>query len=442
MKRKLLVTTVAIAVAVAAAVGVRANQPDAEGGYEVWMVDQSDTTPDGSGTLYVYDGASLNGRATAKAVPEVIDLGGLARDLTLQTGSPGRRPHMMFFNAAGTHAILSYVTTGHVLFIDGATRLPVGCVDVGLQSHAAFPAADGSFVLVANQNGKLLQRINTDYDTNTYTLDNAARFSSAAGTTPSGALRQDPSLRPDNAPICLGISADSRYGFITLRGGGLFVVDCAATPMQIVAEYDKATIHPTGCVAVQVGDKMYIVSGTGSDTLAQTHADLYVLPMSGFSPTPAATPNTPAPGWVYSEDGSAVDAHGAVPTKHGKYLWLADRFANKVTVVDTATDRVVNQFGLVVPGLSGDPAPDLLDISPSGNRIFATLRGPRPLTGNNPGFNNAVGSTPGLGVFQVTQGGRSGAFVGIARVSHTADGSGNVDGIERADPHAIAVRRK
>jgi hypothetical protein len=97
---------------------------------------------------------------------------------------------------------------------------------------------------------------------------------------------------------------------------------------------------------------------------------------------------------------------------------------------------------MVVPGLSGDPAPDLMDISPDGNRIFATLRGPRPLTGNNPNFNNAVGSTPGLGIFRVTQGGRSGAFVAIAPISHPTDGFGNADGIEHADPHAIAVRRK
>jgi DNA-binding beta-propeller fold protein YncE len=415
------------------------------------MVDQSDTTPDGSGTLYIYDGASINGQAAHKAVPEVIDLGGLARDLCLTTGSAGRRPHMLFFNAAHTHAILSYVSTGHVLFIDGATRTPVGCVDVGLQSHAAFPSQDGTFVLVANQNGKLLQRINTDYATNTFTLDNAATLDLANGTTPAGALRQDPALRPDNAPICLGIDASSRYGFVTLRGGGLFVVDCATTPMQIVAEYDLATIHPTGCVAVQVGNKMYIVSGTGADTQAQTHADLYVLPINGFSPTPNP-PNIPAPQWVLSEDGAAVDAHGAVPTKHGNYLWMVDRFANKITVVDTTTDRVVNRFNIGVPlvnrlslggpGQSGDPAPDLMDISPSGNRIFATLRGPRPLTGNNPGFNNAVGNTPGLGIFQVKQGGRSGAFVGIAPISHTADANGNLDGIEHADPHAIAVRRK
>lgn len=35
--------------------------------------------------------------------------------------------------------------------------------DVGTQAHAAVPAPDETYILVANHNGQLLQRINTDY---------------------------------------------------------------------------------------------------------------------------------------------------------------------------------------------------------------------------------------------------------------------------------------
>jgi hypothetical protein len=113
-----------------------------------------------------------------------------------------------------------------------------------------------------------------------------------------------------------------------------------------------------------------------------------------------------------------------------------------ITIVDTATDAIVNQISLTVTGLSGDPAPDLLDISPDGTHVFATLRGPHSLTGNNPTHNNAVGATPGLTVFRVTDGGRSGVFEAIAPITHPTDGAGNVNGMEHADLHAIAVRRK
>jgi hypothetical protein len=80
------------------------------------------------------------------------------------------------------------------------------------------------------------------------------------------------------------------------------------------------------------------------------------------------------------------------------------------------------------------PTPDLADISPSGHRIFVSLRGPNPLSGSP---HAATGSTPGLGVIQVEQGGKVGALKSVVEVS-------NVDaaGVERADCHGIRVRLK
>lgn len=101
-------------------------------------------------------------------------------------------------------------------------------------------------------------------------------------------------------------------------------------------------------------------------------------------------------------------------------------------MVETRSNEVVNQFSLVGP-VSDDPAPDLMDISPSGNRVFISLRGPNPLTGNNPAFNNAVGSTPGVGIIRVEQGGRRGVFFARVPISHV------VGGVERADPHGLRV---
>src|SRR3990172_1122395 len=179
-----------------------------EAAYEVWVVDQSDTTADGGGTLYIYRGDTLTGQDAAIAVPEMIDLGGAARSLCLaQTGTAPRRPHIILFNAAHSHAVLAFVATGHVLFMDAATRAPVACLDVGVQAHAAFPSPDQTYVVVANQNKKLLQRINTNYATNTFTLDGAATLDLATCTTPNGIACQDATLRPDNAPICPVIDA-------------------------------------------------------------------------------------------------------------------------------------------------------------------------------------------------------------------------------------------
>ena len=401
--------------------------------FEVWAIDQSDTTADGGGTLYIYPGDSLSGQDAAVATPEVVDLGSAARDLCLaRTGTAPRRPHMHMFNSTYSHAVIAFVATGHVLFMDAVTRTPVECIDVGAQAHAAFPSMDDSYVVVANQNGKLLQRISTDFSTGTFTLDGAATLNLATCVTPNGFLCEDPVLRPDNAPICPVIDATSRFTFVTLRGGGLFVVDSTATPMAIVAEYDKATVHPNGCGGVELNGKMYVNSGGGTAT-NPLESDLYTFPMSGFSTTPNPA-NTPAPVLVFSHDSRGfVDSHGATLTRHGRFLWVADRAANRIVVVDTATDVVVNEFGLAGE-VSNDPAPDLLGIAPSGNRVFASLRGPNPLTGNAPGVNNAVGSTPGVGVITVMRNGSAGALQAIAPISH------RVDGVERADPHGLAVR--
>jgi hypothetical protein len=76
-----------------------------------------------------------------------------------------------------------------------------------------------------------------------------------------------------------------------------------------------------------------------------------------------------------------------------------------------------------------------MGIAPAGNRVFAALRGPNPLTANVPGINNAVGATPGLGIIRVTESGRSGVLQAIAPISHV------IGGVELADPHGIAVRR-
>lgn len=396
--------------------------------YELWVIDQSDTTADGGGTLYIYQGQDLAGQDAAVAAAEVIDLGGAARDLCLaQTGTAPRRPHMFSFNQGRTHAVLAFVATGHVLFMNAATRAPVECIDVGAQAHAAIPSHDDSFVVVANQNGRLLQRINTDYATGTFTLDNAATLNLATCTTPSGAPCQDLNLRPNNTPICPILTNDDRLAFVTLGGGGLFVVNPSATPMSIVAEYDKATVHPNGCGGVQVLGQMYINSG------GPLEADLYAFRLRDIADP--NEPNKPAPSLVYTHDGTPSDSHGAVVTKHARYLWVTERFGNNITVVDTATNVVIHQFGLV-GSVSSDPAPDLLAISPSGNRVFMTLRGPNPLTGNNPAFGNAVGSTPGVGIIRVESGGRDGVFFTRIPISHV------VGGVERADPHGIAVRLK
>lgn len=411
--------------------------PPVEVNHEVWIIDQANTYDSGSGMLdsggriHIY---TVPTASFPNATPQVIELGGEFAELVrTQTGTVPVRPHYITFNASQTHAIVSFVSSGHVVIFDAFTRMPVYIVDVGLQAHVAIPSGDETFILVANQNGKLLQRINTDYTTNTFTLDDAATLNLATGGTPSGALRESVPLRPDTAPIVPIIDASSDRAFVTLRGGGMFVVNTRTAPMAIVAEYTKTAVEPYGLLGIQKGDKLYFNSNVGSTTYQSI---LYKLPVSRFLGDPLLVPDSPAPQVIFDHrDRPKADSHGMVlvPKTEG-YLWVTDRAANTMIVVKTLTDTVVNEIDLTA-GPSSDPAPDQVARSPNGKIVYVSLRGPIPLTQNIPALGNAIGATPGLGVIPVEQDGFTGALARVFPISNL-DGAG----VEHADPHGLAVR--
>jgi hypothetical protein len=73
-------------------------------------------------------------------------------------------------------------------------------------------------------------------------------------------------------------------------------------------------------------------------------------------------------------------------------------------------------------------------LSPNGSHAFMSLRGPNPLTADP---HVSTGSTPGVGIVKVLESGRNGFFEAVAGVT-------NIDaaGVERADVHALAIRRR
>ena len=182
---------------------------------------------------------------------------------------------------------------------------------------------------------------------------------------------------------------------------------------------------------------------------------MYAFPLGSGLYSASNAVNTPAPKVVLSEDVEGADSHGAALTKHGEYLWMADRGRNLIWVIDTATDTVVNRINLapwlnrsgrpsVVPTgemlqnaghcghFSPDPTPDLLVLSPEGTHMFLSFRGPNPLSGDP---HVSQGATPGVGVLKITEGGRNGVFEAIAPMSNIG-----ADGVQRADGHALWVR--
>ena len=76
----------------------------------------------------MWDGHDLErGHTGPPAVPERVDLGGAVAAMCIaETGAAPVRPHMVAINAGQSHAIISFVASGHVVFLDADVTSPNG----------------------------------------------------------------------------------------------------------------------------------------------------------------------------------------------------------------------------------------------------------------------------------------------------------------------------
>lgn len=384
--------------------------------YEVWLTDQSDTGKESGGFLYIYDGAQLAANPATVKPNQTIDFSGdIGKFCEEATKKPVRRPHMLFFNAKQDHAIISFLS-GQVLFMDAATKKPDACLSMGKNVHAAWPTPDQKMAIAANIAEKKFIRIWTDYTAHKFGFDPEKDVLNLTAW--------EGGERPDTAPICPITESTSKYAFVTLRGGGLLVVDVAVTPMKVVATLDNNQIHPAGCGGIESGSTMYINSG-GGWPVAPLSYDVYALDLSNL-------PKSISAKLLSQRDSQFADSHGMAAV--GRYVWSADRAGNNIEIIDTLSNLSVGSVDLVTSA-NNDPAPDLMDVAPDGQYVFVGLRGPAPLTGNDKTVNNAKGTIPGVGVIHVDAGGKVGHYKGQAAITNMKDGK------ETADTHGIAVRK-
>lgn len=433
-KKTLLLSTLTAAILLGCLTASASSSPP----FEIWLVDQSNTRDLAyGGAIHVYDGRVL----TAKPHPTLkplgtINLAGATANLCMAaTGALPVRPHMLFFNSTDTHAALSFVTSGHVVIFDAHKKRPLACfrTEVGAggarQAHAAWHTRDDSHLIVANQNGKKLERIRTDYANNHFAQEPAATLDLVACTTPSGLPCQSTDLRPDNAPICGIVGSGNGPSFVSLRGGGMFVVDWRATPMKIVSEYDRLNVPANGCGFAEARGWIYANGGGGTPTNLDQFT-VYRVPLEGHLEGGSA--NDPSTQIIFNDDMHDRDAHGVATSLDDRYVWVGDRDANVIEVFDAITGTRVHTIDLVSPH-SADPTPDLFAMSPDKRWMFASTRGPVPLSGDP---HSSTGSDPGMLVMSMHPDGWSGEIRGLVRISNL-----DAAGVQRADAHGIAMRR-
>jgi hypothetical protein len=574
--------------ALGAALGLAISGQACALGFEVWMSDQGTThdsatapatgnlnspTTTSGGYMRVYAGFDLmTGAATATPTNYHINGEGVVG------GDLAMFKHTQFGNAAnwskpsahgasvpkmrGIHGMLpspnhrylaGAVLNGFVAIVNAQQKRPVALFRVtgtdtapGGNPHMAFFTADGKYLLVANQNARLLERIDLTWDASGLSLTNANYnrnatldlAGTAAGGVPnidgdvvvtsaSGRLRRtadalsvstiDASAvganvgtasgtyqndgfvatlpdnltlkqtttsgtRPNNSVICPIALDDNKHTLVTMAGGGAFIVDHTATPMHIVAAYDKTKIADAGCGGMENAGYMYFDQGT---SVAPTSAPwscaagqatdrfaVYRLPSTGWPSAPSYLANPPAPVTMDNVGGSACTTTALARDAHGmswgdwarNYLHVWDRFQNQVRVYKMPLGQLVNivTYGTNSSGASyaannattcTDPTPDLGDYvfvpgaTNSGvlkPRTYMALRGSGPLS-----FGHAAsGSCGGFGVFSMDNGGFTTTLeyvnpTTIPEVSTDINGglTNRSNGTRNAtDPHAVVVR--
>lgn len=393
-------------------------------GYEVWLSDQANTqgitaqTPAGThgGAVRIYDSLDLE-RAPPLDNPVTLDVTTdlfPAADVT--TGAHVARIHGILPSPDHEYMALNFVASGHLGIVDGESKLPI-CLfrttstATGQQNHMSFWAPNGLSIIVANQNGRILERIDVARDgsgaVTSFDFNAAASLDLVGGagritaqpvavdlnsedgigctvsgrvangqstTTPTGALKQADGIRPLNTVICPIVASTSQHVFATLGGGGMFVIDIRSTPMAIVAEYDMSVIRAAGCGGIEAAGFMHLNTGTPAPNVSEF--TLYRFSLDYPSAPAFNAANTPAPVAVWADadngkvagtdlpEGTNRDAHGlvlasnpAAETSH--YLHQMDRIRNNVEVFgitpsrDKQTFQHAGSYSLTTTGACG-----------------------------------------------------------------------------------------
>lgn len=441
-----MVLCLLLALAPAAQAGSQRELRRADRGYEVWASDQSNSVAGVAGAglrgsfLWIWASEDIDAQLAGGPPAQPIGCGRNDRGQSPRNVGPCDLLEVfpqdlveLAANGSPTGALLGeldgfgrlhgmlpdpqnrYVTAnifapggGYVGVIDTRTKSAVGLfritgTNVGggtdvRSVHMSFFSADGSAILVANLNGKLLERIDVTRNGSGKIVDLALNRSATLGVgrdmavtapatvfsgknahgtpmigrivgsyaaadlgdlTPAGVCKEngctsgpdgDAGGRPNNVIICpVPSSRDNAY--ITMGGGGLLIADLAATPMAIVGEYGNQIVNGAGCGGAQSGDHVWLnagvsASGAGADWSTFT---MYALDDAAFEVVQPQ--NSPAPAVVFADSGNTMTGGsltGAVSNPTGQLPGVTTRRDAHGVAVTTdgmylhTTDRIQN----------------------------------------------------------------------------------------------------
>ena len=451
MRSLLCLTAAALALPAAADAagpkrGAKPPLPHPVRGYEVWASDQSNSVPGAAarGTqgsfLWIWDSGDIERQLAGGPDAEPLGCGKGWRtrqvagpcdlndvfpaDLTEvdADGSPTGETRGSLPGFGRLHGMLPdpqdrYLTAnifapggGYVGVLDRRTKTAVALFRVtgtnvaGADTrsvHMSFWSKDGSAIIVANLNGKVLERIDVTRNGAGKITDLVFRRDASLGVgkgmavtdeatafegrnadgrrligrvageydagafadlTPNGQCKENGCAagpdgagggRPNNVIIC-PIPSESGLAYVTMGGGGLLVADHTRTPMAIVGEYGNQVINGAGCGGSEAMGDMFLNAGVSASGAGATWSTftMYRLDDGAFGAS-ANPPNLPAPQVVFrdagntatggAQDGPAANATGQLPgvtTRRDAHGTAVTRSGSHVHNVDRIQNAV------------------------------------------------------------------------------------------------------
>ena len=319
--------------------------------YEVWALDQ------GTALIHIYN-------AELEEVDR-IDLGAEGIEV----------PHMVDFTSDHSYAFVANAGSNDVTVIRTEDREIVAQLDTGPRTHMAAVAPDDSHALVAvigspdeQWDGKMVE-IAIDLDEERFELGRSLTIAD----DPLFQEQQD--AFSDSGPICQDFTADSRHAYITLGpglgDGGLVVLDTES--FELIRAFGPDTLQ-VNCGTILTQDERHmIVNGGGPETGVWYALDVETHEV------------------VHQADSEGLDAHGVWAVPGGNEIWMVNRVTDNAIVIDSESLEIIDEMDFV------GETPDIIGMSPDGERAFVSLRGPNPVTAAHV----ATGSTPGFAVIDV-----------------------------------------
>ncbi|HWD59937.1 MAG TPA: beta-propeller fold lactonase family protein [Stellaceae bacterium] len=229
----------------------------------------------------------------------------------------GRGPHHLIETPDGRTLIIAMSGSNELVLIDRETGVEKKRVTASDPYQIGF-SPDGKFLVAASIR---LDRIDI-YDGQTYQL-----------------VHRLPAL---TMPSHIAFSPDSKTVFVTLQGtSGLTAIDLASGKVNWTVPVGR---QPAGIVTRPGGT--LLVGVMGSDHIAEVD---------------------PANGNIIRKITTGNGAHNFLATPDGKTLYVTNRVAGTISVLDAATLEVKNT--LQAPG-----GPDDMGLSPDGQELWVTGR--------------------------------------------------------------------